>query len=201
MEGERIASRQEQKEFGHPHHADTAPISPTTAGGSETAQGSPAMEDPPTMPNGKPGKESTDISDTTAVATSSGVVRRGGGVFKMIHRETKDPEKNGGRDLERTESNDLPLEERKRRAMKRKIPIGQQLRAILFMSWINVLLVFVPVGFALYYSKKVGAVPIFIVNFIAIIPLAAMLSYATEELAIRVGETLGGLLNASFGYV
>ena len=37
------------------------------------------------------------------------------------------------------------------------------------------------------------------VNFLAIIPLAGTLSYATEELAMRVGETLGGLLNASFG--
>ena len=40
---------------------------------------------------------------------------------------------------------------------------------------------------------------VFIVNFIAIIPLAGLLSYATEEIALRVGETLGGLLNASFG--
>ena len=36
---------------------------------------------------------------------------------------------------------------------------------------------------------------------IAIIPLAAMLSYATEEIAYRTGETIGGLLNASFGSV
>ena len=44
-------------------------------------------------------------------------------------------------------------------------------------------------------------VGIFVINFIAIIPLAALLSYATEEIALRVGETLGGLLNATFGYV
>lgn len=30
-------------------------------------------------------------------------------------------------------------------------------------------------------------------------PLAALLGFATEELAIRVGQTLGGLLNATFG--
>jgi len=28
-----------------------------------------------------------------------------------------------------------------------------------------------------------------------------MLSYATEEIALRIGDTLGGLLNATFGYV
>ena len=39
------------------------------------------------------------------------------------------------------------------------------------------------------------------VNFIAIIPLAGMLSYATEEIAYRTSETIGGLLNASFGLV
>lgn len=37
------------------------------------------------------------------------------------------------------------------------------------------------------------------VNFIAIIPLAGTLSYATEEIALRTGEVLGGLLNATFG--
>ena len=37
-------------------------------------------------------------------------------------------------------------------------------------------------------------------NFFAIIPLASLLSYATEELAAEhVGETVGGLINASFG--
>jgi Ca2+:H+ antiporter len=42
---------------------------------------------------------------------------------------------------------------------------------------------------------------IFVINFIAIIPLAALISYATEEISKRVGETLGGLLNATFGFV
>ncbi|TKA47004.1 hypothetical protein B0A49_12827 [Cryomyces minteri] len=56
----------------------------------------------------------------------------------------------------------------------------------------------VPVGIALNYTGA-NPVAVFVVNFIAIIPLAAMLSYATEEIALRVGETLGGLLNATFG--
>ena len=38
-------------------------------------------------------------------------------------------------------------------------------------------------------------------NFIAIIPLAALLSYGTEEIALYCGDVLGGLLNASFGWV
>ena len=40
---------------------------------------------------------------------------------------------------------------------------------------------------------------VFVLNFLAIIPLAALLSYATEEISLYVGQTLGGLLNATFG--
>lgn len=39
----------------------------------------------------------------------------------------------------------------------------------------------------------------FCLNFLAIIPLAALLSFATEELAATVGPSVGGLLNATFG--
>ncbi|KAF9520832.1 hypothetical protein BS47DRAFT_1370311 [Hydnum rufescens UP504] len=49
-------------------------------------------------------------------------------------------------------------------------------------SWLNVLLVFIPVS---------------VTCFLAIIPLAKLLAFGTEELAIRVGQTLGGLLNAT----
>lgn len=81
---------------------------------------------------------------------------------------------------------------------KKKFTAWSQLHATLFNSWINVLLIFSPVGIAVYYAK-IDPVAVFVINFIAIIPLAAMLSYATEEIALRVGEVLGGLLNASFG--
>jgi len=40
---------------------------------------------------------------------------------------------------------------------------------------------------------------IFLCNFIGIIPLAKLLGYATEEISLRTSETLGGLLNATFG--
>jgi Ca2+:H+ antiporter len=83
---------------------------------------------------------------------------------------------------------------------KKKFTLASQLRATLFNSWINILILAAPAGIALNYTHQTPWA-IFIVNFIAIVPLAAMLSYATEELAIRVGETLGGLLNATFGYI
>ncbi len=43
------------------------------------------------------------------------------------------------------------------------------------------------------------ATAVFALNFLAIIPLAAVLSFATEEIAEKVGEAFGGLLNATFG--
>lgn len=82
---------------------------------------------------------------------------------------------------------------------KTPFTVGNQLQRTLLSSWINLLLVAAPVGIALNYVKSIDRVVVFVVNFIAIIPLAAMLSFATEEIALRTGETLGGLLNATFG--
>lgn len=73
-----------------------------------------------------------------------------------------------------------------------------KLTIVLFSNYVNYLLIFVPVGMA---SGFFGWNPTtnFILNFLAIIPLAAMLSFATEQLSKSVGPTLGGLLNATFG--
>lgn len=68
----------------------------------------------------------------------------------------------------------------------------------LLSNYVNVLLVFVPLGII---SGKMAWNPTttFILNFFAIVPLAAVLSFATEEISIKLGETLGGLMNATFG--
>ncbi|KAL2040950.1 hypothetical protein N7G274_006408 [Stereocaulon virgatum] len=65
-------------------------------------------------------------------------------------------------------------------------------------NYVNVLLVFVPLGII---SGAAGWNPtaVFVLNFLAIIPLASLLSFATEELSVKLGQTLGGLLNATFG--
>jgi len=65
-------------------------------------------------------------------------------------------------------------------------------------NYVNILLVFVPAGIAL---GATGANPttVFIINFIAIVPLASLLSFATEELSVKLGQTIGGLMNATFG--
>ena len=68
----------------------------------------------------------------------------------------------------------------------------------LFSSIFNVLLVFVPVGIAVQFS---GASPtiVFAMNAIAIIPLAGLLAHATEAVAGTLGDTVGALLNVTFG--
>ncbi|KAN0069050.1 Sodium/calcium exchanger domain containing protein [Elaphomyces granulatus] len=81
---------------------------------------------------------------------------------------------------------------------RQKYTVAGQLKATVLNSWINLLLIFVPAGIAVNYAH-LSPVAIFVVNFIAIVPLAAMLSFATEEIALRTGETIGGLLNATFG--
>ncbi|KAF2830333.1 vacuolar calcium ion transporter-like protein /H(+) exchanger [Ophiobolus disseminans] len=69
---------------------------------------------------------------------------------------------------------------------------------VLTSSYVNVLLAFVPVGII---AGIMGWNPtaVFILNFISIIPLAALLSFATEELSAKMGQTFGGLMNATFG--
>jgi len=44
-----------------------------------------------------------------------------------------------------------------------------------------------------------SAIEIFVVSCLAVIPLAGLMGHATEELAERMGEGVGGLLNATFG--
>ncbi|KAJ4361769.1 hypothetical protein N0V83_010709 [Neocucurbitaria cava] len=65
-------------------------------------------------------------------------------------------------------------------------------------SWINLLLVFVPLGIAVKFAKLKPEI-VFSMNAIAIIPLAGTLAHATEVVAARVGDALGALLNVSFG--
>lgn len=60
------------------------------------------------------------------------------------------------------------------------------------------LLVFVPLG-VVAGERQWNSVSVFTLNFLAIIPLASILSFATEELSQCLGETLGGLVNATFG--
>ncbi|PBK75582.1 calcium/proton exchanger [Armillaria solidipes] len=78
--------------------------------------------------------------------------------------------------------------------------VWQSLRSILLASWLNLLLLFIPVSWALHFAfAGEKDTIIFVCSFLAIIPLAKLLAFATDELSLRVGKTLAGLLNASLG--
>ena len=61
------------------------------------------------------------------------------------------------------------------------------------------LLAFVPAVFAGERLKPEAHTLLFLLSVLAIVPLAALLSHATESVAAKTGDTVGGLLNATLG--
>lgn len=64
---------------------------------------------------------------------------------------------------------------------------------------IDWLLIFFPVAIILEHAAPELALWIFLASALAIMPLAGWMGKATEQLAERTGEGIGGLLNATFG--
>lgn len=64
------------------------------------------------------------------------------------------------------------------------------------LTW---LLIFVPVVIAAEHAKPEAHTLLFLLSVAAIVPLAGLLSQATENVAARTGDAVGGLLNATFG--
>ncbi|MCJ1433707.1 hypothetical protein MMC27_003071 [Xylographa pallens] len=103
--------------------------------------------------------------------------------------------------------------ERKRRfiafkedsTMKDVTPAGRNLhftfvdqaRILLFNSWCHILLLLIPVGFALNYTQ-VNSIAVFTVNFLAIVPSAMILAFAVDDFSLRVGEVLERLISMTF---
>jgi Ca2+:H+ antiporter len=69
----------------------------------------------------------------------------------------------------------------------------------LFTPSLNWLLICVPAAVVLRYAAPEAQTFLFIISCCAIVPLAGVLGRATEHLAERTGEGIGGLLNATFG--
>jgi Ca2+:H+ antiporter len=69
-----------------------------------------------------------------------------------------------------------------------------------FRPSLDWLLIFVPIAIAVRYVPSwQNETVLFVVSALGIIPLAGWMGHATEQLAHRMGEGIGGLLNASFG--
>jgi Ca2+:H+ antiporter len=73
------------------------------------------------------------------------------------------------------------------------------LRGVLAEAPLAWLLFAVPVAGWMHHSRPDSPLLVFILACVAIIPLAGLLGLATEKLAARVGEGIGGLLNATLG--
>jgi Ca2+:H+ antiporter len=65
-------------------------------------------------------------------------------------------------------------------------------------GWPYLLVPFIPIAIALEVAGA-GASAIFATSALGVIPTAAMMGRATEELAARSGPGIGGLLNVTFG--
>jgi Ca2+:H+ antiporter len=158
-------------------------------GFSKQEEGAPGINHSPTQNSTTPLQRST----SNPTAAQDGAVRQRNGRVNGNNEEVSTSEPDDGKKKKK--------EHRMFKSVQPKEPytVANQLQRTVLNSWINVLLVMAPVGIALNYVHSVNGVVVFVVNFIAIIPLAAMLSFATEEIALRTGETLGGLLNATFG--
>jgi Ca2+:H+ antiporter len=61
------------------------------------------------------------------------------------------------------------------------------------------LLAFVPLVFVFHKLKPESHTLLFVLSVLAIVPLAALLSHATESVAAKTGDAVGGLLNATLG--
>lgn len=178
--------------------AHTAPLPPPSSGsdGHETVVTHP-----------EPGESSThlhkrDVASRDPLASDMGPATVTQGVLRRRTSGGRDPSPNTT--AERAPEAEEPKKSRtffKHLTPKEPFTVRNQLQRTLFNSWINILLVAAPAGIAINYVHSVSRIAVFIVNFIAIVPLAAMLGFATEEIALRTGETVGGLLNATFGYV
>lgn len=103
---------------------------------------------------------------TTNTASSASISRYSAhrGSFSSVHSGFKSSEKKANR----------------------HITIKEGLSVIFLSSWVNVLLVFIPLGIASHFVWSPTVT--FIMNFLAIIPLAKLLGFATEDIALRTGE-------------
>jgi Ca2+:H+ antiporter len=64
---------------------------------------------------------------------------------------------------------------------------------------LNWLFVFIPITVAVEHAGTMPASVVFFSAALAIIPIARLIVVATEQISLRTGDAIGGLLNATFG--
>ncbi|KAK4042858.1 Sodium/calcium exchanger protein-domain-containing protein [Parachaetomium inaequale] len=173
------------------HDLEGQPLTPAaTAPNPRRAPSSEAKET--AAPRPETGESSTSAEAQGPATETQGVLRQ----------RTLGRDQSAEATAEHAQETEKPKKDRtffKHLTPKEPFTVRNQIQRTLFGSWINVLLLAAPVGIAINYIPAVDRIAVFVVNFVAIVPLASMLGFATEEIALRTGETMGGLLNATFG--
>ncbi|KAK6436102.1 hypothetical protein LTR95_007702 [Oleoguttula sp. CCFEE 5521] len=90
-----------------------------------------------------------------------------------------------------------PYEDTENKPLSKPISLRSQICA-LFGSYMTLLLLTVPVGMAINYAH-VGSLPVFTVNFLAVVACNATLMTATQQLGKYLGEQAESLLSMTFG--
>ena len=80
-----------------------------------------------------------------------------------------------------------------------KSPVSRSALVEFVRSPLNWLLLFIPLTVALEHLAHVSAPVLFFMAALSIIPIAAQIVAGTEQIAVRTGDAVGGLLNATFG--
>jgi Ca2+:H+ antiporter len=82
---------------------------------------------------------------------------------------------------------------------KRKVGVGDSLKAIAFFSWLNLLLVFIPIAWVAHFTipnddPNNWNASAFFLSFVSLIPLSKLFDYGGEQMAFYLGPDLGDLL-------
>ncbi|CAL1708266.1 unnamed protein product [Somion occarium] len=67
---------------------------------------------------------------------------------------------------------------------------AQGIRMLILSSWLNVLLIFIPISWALYFSKFKAPI-VFSCLYLAVIPLGNLIGILTDEITLRIGTAFG----------
>ncbi|ETS82893.1 hypothetical protein PFICI_04769 [Pestalotiopsis fici W106-1] len=199
----KAAARRESRKHAWEIPFVSKPNRASTTGDLEQGNNTQDLRHIQTAP-GRSSRTNDEIVESPSSAHGSTSIDHNGSITRRKSKTPSEKETNGGPSSPRNQKDDKKEEPKLMlgfiRHVEPKEPytVANQLRNTVFNSWLNILFVAIPAGFACFYAGVDGRI-VFAVNFIAIIPLAALLSFGTEEVALRTGETIGGLINATFG--
>ncbi|KAF9527191.1 hypothetical protein CPB83DRAFT_769027 [Crepidotus variabilis] len=97
--------------------------------------------------------------------------------------------------LDETKAVWLGFRDRFNRKGKRKIGVGESLRNLALSSWLNILLILIPLAWVAQEGYRWGHQTVFLLGLFGIIPLARLFDYGGEQMLYYLGKDLGGLVS------